>query len=217
MRFQTELEIIDGAHGMWMVAHMPFDVRAEFGSGGIVRVQGDINGFPFHSSLFPHRSGRHFLMVNRKMRQGAQVSEPGDQVEITLEMDRAPKTVKLPLALRKAIDANPAAKKFFDEMPPSSQRYRADMVNDVKTAAGKQRKSEAIVKHMADTGASMQKTPEFVKKAIAKYPVAQARWQKLAKSHKKVAMIYLMDGKTQATREHRAEKLARVLVEKGHF
>jgi uncharacterized protein YdeI (YjbR/CyaY-like superfamily) len=217
MRFQTELEMYQGSHGMWIVAHMPFDARAEFGSGGIIRVTGTINGFPFHSSIFPHRSGRHFMMVNKKMRQGAQVSEPGEQVEITLEMDRAPKTVKLPPALRKAIDAHPAAKKFFDSLPPSSQRYRADMVNDVKTAAGKQKKIAAIVKHMADTASGLEKTPDFVKKALSKSPVAQARWQKLAKSHRMVAMIYLMDGKTQATRERRAQKLAKVLVEKGHF
>src|SRR3954469_874766 len=201
MRFQTELELYQGGHGMWLVAHMPFDARAEFGTGGIIRVQGTINGFPFHSSIFPHRSGRHFMMVNKKMRAGAQVSEPGDQVDLTLELDRAPKAVKLPPALRKAIDADPAAKKFFDSMPPSSQRYRADMVNDVKTAAGKQRKIAAIVKHMADTGAGLEKTPDFVKKALSKSAVAQARWQKLAKSHRMVAMIYIMDGKTQATRE----------------
>jgi len=217
MRFQAELEMIGGSHGMWMGVHMPFDVRSEFGSGGIVRVNGTINEFPFHSSLFPHRSGRHYLIVNKKMREGAHASEPGDQVEITLEMDRAPKAVKLPAALRKAIDADAAAKKFFDELPPSSQRYRADMVNEVKTASGKQKKIAAIVQHMADTGAAMQRTPEFVRKAIAKHPVAVTRWQKLAKSHKRNAMIYLMDGKSQSTRERRAEKLAKVLVEKGHF
>lgn len=217
MRFKTELELYQGSHGMWIVAHMPFDARAEFGSGGIIRVNGTINGFPFHSSIFPHRSGHHFLMVNKKMRAGARVSEPGDVIEVELELDRAPKSVKLPPALRKAIDANPAAKRFFDELPPSSQRYRADMVNDVKTAAGKASKIAAIVKHMADTGNAMQKTPEFILKAIAKLPVAQARWPKLAPSHKKMALIYIMDAKTQATRERRAEKLAKVLVEKGHF
>jgi uncharacterized protein YdeI (YjbR/CyaY-like superfamily) len=217
MRFETELVVIEGSHGMWIGAHMPFDARTEFGNGGIIRVQGAINGFPFHSSIFPHRSGHHYLIVNKKMRVGAQAQEPGDRVEITLEMDRAPKSVKLPPALRKAIDANSAAKKFFDSIPPSSQRYRADMVNDVKTAAGKQRKIAAIVKHMADTGTGLEKTPDFVKKALSKSAVAQARWQKLAKSHRMVAMIYIMDGKTQATRERRAEKLAKVLVEKGHF
>src|SRR6185437_8815241 len=109
MRFRTELESYQGSHGTWLVAHMPFDARAEFGSGGIIRVNGTVNGFPFHSSIFPHRSGRHFLMVNKKMRVGAKVSEPGDMIEVELQVDRAPKTVKLPPALRKAIDANPTA------------------------------------------------------------------------------------------------------------
>ena len=60
--------------------------------------------------------------------------------------------------------------------------------------------------------AAMQKTPDFVRKAIAKYPVAVARWQKLAKSHKRNAMIYLMDGKSQSTRERRAENQLAVFL-----
>src|SRR5438105_3406742 len=126
MRFQTELEMYEGSHGMWIVAHMPFDARTEFGSGGIIRVHGTVNGFPFHSSIFPHRSGRHFLMVNKKM-------------------------------------------------------------------------------------------PDFGRKALGKSPVAMARWQKLAKSHKRNFMIYLMDGKSQPTRERRAAKMTKMLLEKGHF
>jgi len=214
MRFQSELELLRLASGVsWLVAHMPFDARAEFGSGGIIRVHGSANGVPFHSSIFPHRSGRHYLIFNKKMREGAQVSEPGEPIEITLELDRAPKTVKLPPALRKALDANAAAKKFFDDLPPSSQRYRADMVNAIKTAAGKQKKIAAIVQHMADTGSALQKTPEWVTKGLAKNPVAKERWLKLSRSHKRNFMIYLMDGKSQTTRERRVGRITRMLLE----
>lgn len=213
MRFQTELEVYQSGPATWMIAHMPFDARSEFGSGGIIRVHGTVNGFPFHSSIFPHKSGRHFLMVNKKMREGAQASEPGDVIEIDLVMDRAPKAVKVPPALRKALDANPAAKKFFDDLPPSSQRYRADMVNDCKTADGKRKKIAAIVQHMADTGAALQKTPAFLTTGLAKSPEAKERWQKLSKSHKRNFMIYLMDGKSQATRERRIARVTRMLLD----
>ena len=213
MRFQTELELYQSGPATWMIAHMPFDARAEFGSGGIIRVHGTVNGFPFHSSIFPHKSGRHFLMVNKKMRAGAQASEQGDVVEIELVMDRAPKAVKLPAVLRKALDADPAAKKFFGDLPPSSQRYRADMVNAITTAAGRQKKVAAIVQHMADTGAALQKTPDFITKGLAKSPVAKDRWQKLAKSHKRNFMLYLMDGKSQGTRERRVARITRMLLE----
>ena len=213
MRVQTELELLQLASGVrWLVAHMPFDARAEFGSGGIIRVHGTANGFPFHSSIFPHRSGHHYLIFNKKMREGAQVSEPGEPIEITLDLDRAPKTVKIPPALRKALDANPAAKKFFDDLPPSSQRYRAEMVNDVKTAAGKAKKIDAIVKHMADTGTALQKTPDWVMKGLAKTPVAKERWLKLSRSHKRMFLIYLMDGKAQTTRERRVGRITRMLL-----
>ncbi len=215
MRFQAELEMYEGANATWMVAYMPFDARTEFGTGGIIRVQGTVNGFPFHSSIFPSKRGTHFLMVNKKMREGAQVSEPGEILEMTLELERAPKTVKLPSALRKAIDANKAAKKFFDSLPPSSQRYRADMVNDMKSPAAKQEKIAAIVKHMADTGNAVEKTPDFVRMALAKNQASLLRWQKMVRGRKAYYMIYVMDAKTQATRERRAQKLAAMLLKKA--
>src|SRR5437868_5862305 len=104
MRFEAELEAFAGPAGTWTIIYIPFDVKSEFGSGGIVRVVGTINGFGFNSSVFPSkRKGRHFLMVNKKMQQGARASEPGEVVTITLELDAAPKKVTVPAALRSAL------------------------------------------------------------------------------------------------------------------
>src|SRR5437868_8644784 len=133
MRFEAELEMSTGAIGNWIIAYMPFDARTEFGKGGIIRVHGTINGFPFATSIFPARGGRHFLMVNKKMQKGARVSEPGEIVEITMELDAAPNKVVVPADLRKALAQNAEAQKCFDDLPPGSQRYRVESVTDAKS------------------------------------------------------------------------------------
>lgn len=211
MRFQAETELAGEGKVMWLIAYMPFDCVSEFGSGGTISVQGTVNRLPFLGTLYP-RKGRHFLVFNKKLRETAGLSGPGELVDLTLELDRRPKTDKIPPVLQKAIDANKPAKKFFDELPPSSKRYRAEMVNAMKSVAAKERKAASIVKTLADTAVALAKTPEFVLKALAKSPVAKSRWQKLTPGRKKYFLVYLMDGKTQETRERRALKMVQYLL-----
>jgi uncharacterized protein YdeI (YjbR/CyaY-like superfamily) len=66
---------------------------------------------------------------------------------------------------------------------------------------------------MADTGAALHKTPAFITTGLAKTPLAKERWQKLSKSHRRNFMIYLMDGKSQATRERRVARVTRMLLD----
>jgi hypothetical protein len=55
----------------WVIAFVPFDVKKAWGKGGRPKVRGTINGFEFRSSLFPTREGRHFILVNKQMQEGA--------------------------------------------------------------------------------------------------------------------------------------------------
>jgi uncharacterized protein YdeI (YjbR/CyaY-like superfamily) len=217
VRFQAELETAAGPVATWTIVYMPFDVRAEFGSGGIVRVLGTINGFEFNSSIFPSKSGRHFLMVNKKMLKGARASEAGEVVNITLELDSAPKKVTVPANLRAAINRNAEARKCFDEMPPSSQRYRVEMVTDAKSAAVRERKTEELVESLAEMGRALRQPPEFMQRALAKNAVARAKYMKLSKSHLFHFLAYILQAKSQATRDRRTAKMVAMLLENKRF
>jgi uncharacterized protein YdeI (YjbR/CyaY-like superfamily) len=218
MRFQVELEHAAGPLRNWTVVYMPFDARSEFGSGGIIRVRGTINGFAFNTSIFPSsQKGRHFLMVNKKMLKGARVSAPGEVVEITLEQDAAPNKVSVPAALRSALNANAEARKCFDELPPGSQRYRVEVVTDAKSPAMRERRIKDLVINMAELGRTFKQIPDFMDRALAKSPAAQIKFKALSVSHRREFLIYVLHGKSQATRERRTAVMIKKLLEKGHF
>src|SRR5262245_27823205 len=67
--FGARLESANNKLG-WTVVRIPFDVAKVWGKRGQMRVQGDINGFTFRTSLFPDGQGHHTLLVNKAMQKG---------------------------------------------------------------------------------------------------------------------------------------------------
>src|SRR5438552_9070708 len=68
--FTATLQRPEGV-GTWTYLTVPFDVLAEYGVKGQVKVQGTINGAFFRGSLMPHGDGRHFLVVKKSLRDQA--------------------------------------------------------------------------------------------------------------------------------------------------
>ncbi len=84
--FAAMLEL-DGTALRWVVARVPFDVVKTWPVRKGRRVRGEIEGFAFRTTLFPHpKGGGHVLLVNKKMQAGAGVRK-GDKARIWLEPD----------------------------------------------------------------------------------------------------------------------------------
>src|SRR3982074_3617696 len=82
----------------WTIVYIGFDAGKVWGLRGQIKVKGEINGFPFRSSLFPTRQGRHFLLINKGIQRGAGVAE-GKGARLAIEMDREEATGGPPLPL----------------------------------------------------------------------------------------------------------------------
>src|SRR3954467_12141427 len=74
--FSARLEPLRSGLG-WVVAYLPFDSASVWGTRGRLKVRGEINGFSFRTSLFSTSDGRRFILINKKMQKGAQVTAGG--------------------------------------------------------------------------------------------------------------------------------------------
>jgi predicted FMN-binding regulatory protein PaiB len=128
--FTVKLERPAGV-GTWTYFTVPFNVAEKFGSKGQVKVSGTINGFPFRSSLFPRGNGKHYMVVNRAVREGAN-AKAGDTIRVALERDTAPRLVKVPRDLARALAAHPNAKARWDKLAYSHRKEYVEAIEEAK-------------------------------------------------------------------------------------
>src|SRR5437868_9826826 len=115
----------------WVVAHIPFDVKKIWGTRGLLRVAGEINGFGFSASLFPAGDGTHYLSVNKKMQAGGKV-KAGESAHFRLQPDFTKPEVKIPAELARLLAQSKQSKKFFDALPYSYRRFMANWIAEAK-------------------------------------------------------------------------------------
>ena len=97
-----------------------------------------VNGYTWRTSVA--RMGGEFLLgLSKEVRRGAGV-EAGDEVEVAVELDTAPREVELPGALAAALAADPQAKASFDRLAFSHRKEYARWVGEAKQEETRQRR-----------------------------------------------------------------------------
>lgn len=75
--------------------------------------------------------------------------EPGEQVQATIALDVAERTVDLPPALAAALDTDPAAKAAFDALSYTRRKELARGISEAKQEATQQRRLAAALEELA--------------------------------------------------------------------
>jgi uncharacterized protein YdeI (YjbR/CyaY-like superfamily) len=89
--------------------------------------------------------GGEFLVgLPREVREGAGV-KAGDDVDVTLELDTAPREVEVPAALAVALAADPQAKAVFDGMAFTHRKEYARWVAEAKRDETRERRVQQAV------------------------------------------------------------------------
>jgi bacteriocin resistance YdeI/OmpD-like protein/uncharacterized protein DUF1905 len=117
---------------------VPAEVVEELGSGKRPRVTVTVGAYTYRSSIGTV-NGRYMLPVSAENRAGAGI-EAGDEVDVTVELDTAPRTVEVPPDFAAALDADPAARATFDKLSFSHQRAHVDPINAAKAEETRQRR-----------------------------------------------------------------------------
>jgi hypothetical protein len=97
-----------------------------------------VNGYTWRTSV-ARMGGEFVLGLNREVRQGAGVVA-GDEVEVTVELDVAPREVEVPEALAAALAADPQVKASFAHMAFTHRKEYARWVAEAKQEKTRQRR-----------------------------------------------------------------------------
>jgi len=99
-----------------------------------------VNGYTWRTSVA--RMGGEFLLgLPREVRRGAGV-EAGEEVDVTIQLDTAPREVEVPEPLAAALAADPQAKASFEHMAFTHRKEYARWIAEAKQQETRQRRVE---------------------------------------------------------------------------
>ncbi len=140
MRFRTTVELSGrSATGL----PVPDEVVAAMDRGARFPVVVTIHGYSYRSTVTPYR-GRTMLPLSAENRAGAGV-EAGQEIEVEIEPDDAPRTVEVPDDLAAALSG--PARAAFDALSFSRQRAIVEPIEAAKAADTRARR---VAKAAAD-------------------------------------------------------------------
>jgi len=117
---------------------VPDEIVAGLGRGKRPPVRVTINGHTYRSTVAV-MGGRFMVGVSAENRALAGVSG-GDHVDVEIELDTEPREVAVPDDLARALQEEPAAKRFFDGLSYSKQQWFVLSVEGAKTPETRQRR-----------------------------------------------------------------------------
>ena len=110
---------------------VPAEIVEALGGGKKPKVVVTVNGFTYRSSVAV-MDGKFMVGVSAERRAAAGL-KGGDPIEVTLELDTAPRAVDVPADLATALATEPAAKAFFEGLSYSHQLRHVLSITDAKT------------------------------------------------------------------------------------
>lgn len=117
---------------------VPDEVVEALGSGRRPAVKVTINGYTYRSTIAV-MGGRFMVGVSAEHRAGASVAG-GDEVDVDIELDTAPREVTVPTDFAAALDAEPQARRTFEGLSYSNKSWHVLQVTGAKTDETRQRR-----------------------------------------------------------------------------
>jgi hypothetical protein len=122
---------------------VPGDPKEEFG-GARAPVSGSVNGTPFRGRLMVY-GGVTYLGFRKEIRDAAGGIGQGDEVEVEIERDEAPREVEVPEALATALAGDPDAREVFEGLAFTHRKEYASWVAEAKKEETRTRRVERTI------------------------------------------------------------------------
>jgi bacteriocin resistance YdeI/OmpD-like protein/uncharacterized protein DUF1905 len=135
MRFRTTILQSDKTATGFVI---PDEVVESLGAGRRPAVTVTINGFTYRNTVAV-MGGVYMIGVSAENRAGAGV-KGGDEVDIDIELDRAPREVTVPADFAAALDVEPGARRTFETLSYSNKSWHVLSIEGAKTSETRQRR-----------------------------------------------------------------------------
>jgi hypothetical protein len=129
---------------------VPPEVVAALGKGKRPPVRVTINGYTYRNTVAVY--GDEYLIGVAMEHRGPAGVQPGDVMDVTLELDTEPRAIEVPEDLAAALEAAPAAKARFATLSNSNARAVADLVSGAKTPETRQRRIDKAIASLREGG-----------------------------------------------------------------
>jgi hypothetical protein len=128
---------------------VPDDAVTTLGAGKRPAVRVTINGYTYRSTI-ARRGTRYLLPVSAEHRSAAGVAA-GDEVDVRLAVDTAPREVTVPSDLAAALDANAQAKQAFERLAYSHKQRHVLAIEAAKSPETRQRRIDGAIAMLQDS------------------------------------------------------------------
>jgi hypothetical protein len=142
-RKSVTFETILSASGNNTGIAVPEDVIKQLGMGKRPPVMVNVNGYEYRSTVAV-MGGRHLIGLSAAVRAATGL-KGGDPIRVTLKVADTPREVDVPDDFAAALEAEEPARRFFDELSNSMQRYHVDNINAAKAPETRRRRIDKAV------------------------------------------------------------------------
>jgi hypothetical protein len=144
MRFRAKIELAGKtATGI----EVPAAVVTKLGSSKKPAVRVTINGYTYRSTVAT-RGGRFMVGISAQIREAAEVAA-GQNVDVDVELDTAPREVTVPVDFGRALSRDAAAKRFFDGLSFSNKQRIVILIEAAKAPETRARRIAKAVDSLA--------------------------------------------------------------------
>jgi hypothetical protein len=122
---------------------VPESVIEQLRAGKRPPVVVQVNGYEYRSTVAV-MGGQYLIGLSAAVRAATGLVG-GDPIRVTLTVADTPRAVEMPADFAAALDADGPARRFFDGLSNSLQRYHVDHISAAKTPDTRQRRIEKAI------------------------------------------------------------------------
>ena len=151
------------------------------------------------------KTGEFFLLVNKPMQKGAQVTS-GAMAEVVIEPDLEKRVVQPPSELEKLLRTDRALRKWHDSLNESTRKWIADWIAQPKGADSRVKRAEQIAERMLLTIEGERVPPPILEAAFHRYPKAREGWHAMTRLQRRQHLFGIFYCQSPESRQKRTQK-----------